>query len=242
MYPVNIPKCHIKNRKKSGIWMRPEIEVSWSSIFLLFYGLCICGLYCSLIFDWVDVVPTIFPRKCWANLVRFEAINVVSSSGRLVCDTERCAATALGTTPHFQAGWNGPGQSRCKDHIGLLCRVTWWYWSTWCQVLSWLMIFMVMVLEMNIKFSPQVRVAPSVDAGLVLCGSLAHVKLHSFWCCLMRTKRLKIRWSSARGLLAIDKLRRASWEIANAPNAPNATAHRWILTVHRDDSMNFNEL
>eukprot|EP00438_Fugacium_kawagutii_P031656 Skav207325 [mRNA] locus=scaffold3027:177565:192581:- [translate_table: standard] len=47
-----------------------------------------------------------------------KAINVVSASGRLVCDTERCAA--LGTVPHFQ-----------------------------------------------------VRVAPSVDAGLVLCGALA---------------------------------------------------------------------
>lgn len=53
-----------------------------------------------------------------------KAINVVSSSGRLVCDTERCAAAALATTPHFQ-----------------------------------------------------VRVAPSVDAGLVLCGLLAIDKL-----------------------------------------------------------------
>mmetsp|Transcript_21253 Transcript_21253/g.26215 ORF Transcript_21253/g.26215 Transcript_21253/m.26215 type:complete len:172 (+) Transcript_21253:1-516(+) len=53
-----------------------------------------------------------------------KAINVVSASGRLVCDTERCVAATLGNTPHFQ-----------------------------------------------------VRVAPSVDAGLVLCGLLAIDKL-----------------------------------------------------------------
>lgn len=53
-----------------------------------------------------------------------KAINVVSASGRLVCDTERCVAASLGNTPHFQ-----------------------------------------------------VRVAPSVDAGLVLCGLLAIDKL-----------------------------------------------------------------
>jgi len=34
-----------------------------------------------------------------------QAINVVSASGRLVCDTERCVAASLGNTPHFQAGW-----------------------------------------------------------------------------------------------------------------------------------------
>jgi hypothetical protein len=32
-----------------------------------------------------------------------QAINVVSASGRLVCDTERCVAASLGNTPHFQA-------------------------------------------------------------------------------------------------------------------------------------------
>ena len=151
-------------------------------------------------------------------------------------------------------------------------------------------IYMVMVLEINIKLVSaedpkmmklcisQVRVAPSVDAGLVLCGSLAPRRYQSnvlaSWCswlrggsCLMlyvwslcqemsrkvwrlwpavacesscihfdvawEQKGVKIRWSSARGLLAIDKLRRASWEMHRMHRKQRLIAGFWrcIVTI-----------